>query len=111
MNDSSFYNTPKSVPVQTYGNGPVGELVHSLFPRRYISEHMIKGIAIEKCKSTGYGITFENVKERFLVKKPRAQRSLKHFHAKGILFTAEDLISQGIDLIQNKSPTVFSYLH
>jgi hypothetical protein len=29
---------------------------------------------------------------------------LKHFHARGILFTAEDLINQGIDLIQNTNP-------
>jgi hypothetical protein len=29
---------------------------------------------------------------------------LKHFHAKGILFTVEDVIRQGINLIQNKNP-------
>src|SRR6266516_1986783 len=34
---------------------------------------------------------------------PQAQRSLKHFHAKGVLFAAEDLICQGIDLVHNTS--------
>lgn len=32
------------------------------------------------------------------------KRSLKHFHDKGILFTAKSLISQGVCLIQNTSP-------
>ena len=40
----------------------------------------------------------------FRVKKHQAQRSLKYFHSKHILFTAEDLINQGIDFIQNTNP-------
>lgn len=86
------------------GNVPVDQVGRGIFPRSYTSEHEINEIAIAKYRCSGYGITFENVKERFTVKKPQAQRSLKHFHARGILFTAEDLLSQGIDLIQNTSP-------
>ena len=61
-------------------------------------------IATEKYKSSGYGITFEDLTTRFRIKRPQAQRSLKHFHARGILFTAVDLINQGINLIQNTNP-------
>jgi hypothetical protein len=92
----------KNVPVQVDGNVPAGELGHVL--RSYISQHKIQHIAIEKYRSSGKGITFEDVTQRFSVKKRKAQRSLKHFHAKGVLFTAHSLITQGIYLIQNTSP-------
>lgn len=94
----------KSVPTQSDGNVPVVEVGHGMFHRSYISEQKIKEIATEKYRSSGYGITFEDLTSRFPIKRPKAQRSLKHFHARGILFTAKDLISQGIDLIQNTSP-------
>jgi hypothetical protein len=94
----------KNVPVQIDENVPVSELGHGVLARSYTSEQKIKDIAIEKYRSGGNGITFQDVIERFSVKKSQAQRSLKHFHARGILFTAEDLISQGIDLVENKSP-------
>lgn len=69
-----------------------------------ISTHKIKQIATEKYKYSSGGITFEDLTTRFRIKRPQAQRSLKHFHAKSVLFTAEDLILQGIDLLENKSP-------
>jgi len=94
----------KNVPVQIDENVPVSELGHGVLARSYTSEYKIKDIAIEKYRSGGNGITFKDVIERFPLKKAQAQRSLKHFHARGILFTAEDLISQGIDLVENKSP-------
>ena len=94
----------KNVPVQLDGNVPVDELGHGTFPRRYISEYNIKQIATEKYKSSGDGITFEDLTTRFPIKRPQAQRSLKHFHARGILFTGVDFINQGIDLIQNTNP-------
>src|SRR6476620_10028985 len=98
-------NAPsKNVPVQLDGNVPLDELGHGIFPRSYTSERKMNDIAIEKYKSSGYGITFEDLTTRFRIKRSQAQRSLKHFHARGILFTAEDLISQGIDLVENKSP-------
>src|SRR6188472_497938 len=97
-------STVKIVPLQIDESVPLNELGHSTVPRRYISEHKIKEIAIEKYRSGAKGITFNDVRQRFPVKKAQAQRSLKHFRAKGILFTAEDLVNQGIDLIQNTSP-------
>ena len=84
------------------GNVPAGKLDHIL--RGYISHRQIQHIAIEKYRSNGCGITFEDITQRFYVKKRKAQRSLKYFYFKGILFTAKSLISQGIHLIQNTSP-------
>ena len=98
-------NAPvKNVPVRLDGNVPLDELGHGIFARRYISERKMNDIATEKYKSSGYGITFEDLTTSFRIKRPQAQRSLKHFHARCILFTAQDLISQGIDLIQNTNP-------
>lgn len=94
----------KNVPVQIGRNVLVGKIGRSIVHRRCITEEKIKEIAIEKYKSTGKGITIQDVIERFALKKQQAQRSLKHFHAKGIIFTAEDLINQGIYLIQNTNP-------
>ena len=104
MTNACPITSVKNVPVQIGGNVLVGGLGHNLVPRSYISEHKIKEISIEKYKSSGTGITFKDIKDRFLIKKPQAQRSLKHFHAKGILFTAEDLINHGICPIKNTSP-------
>ena len=84
---------------------PLDELGHSVIRgRNYISEHNIDEIAIEKSRSTRKGTTFNDVRQRFQVKKSQAQRSLKHFHAKSVLFTAEDLVKEGIFLLQNTSP-------
>jgi len=64
---------------------------------------MIEELAIEKYKSGGKGIIFKNVQSRFSIRKEKAQRSLKHFHGNGTLFTARDLDCQGISL-QNTNP-------
>jgi hypothetical protein len=56
---------------------------------------MIEELAVEKYKSNGNGITLTDVERRFFFKKPNAQRSLKHFHERGVLFTAQDLLRQG----------------
>ncbi len=98
-----LHDFAESVPVQINGSVPTGEVGHIVGCNR-ISEQSIEGIAIEKFKSCGLGITFEDIQIQFRVKKPRAQRSLKHFHDKGVLFTAQFLISQGIFLIQNTNP-------
>jgi hypothetical protein len=98
-------NAPvKNVPVLLDGNVPFDELGHGIFPRSYISECKMNDIATEKYSSTGYGITFQDLTTRFRIKKSQAQRSLKHFHERGTLFTGVDLINQGIDLIQNTNP-------
>jgi hypothetical protein len=93
----------KSVPVQIGGSVLTGEVGHIVGCNR-ISKRSIEGLAVEKYKSCGLGITFEDIQVRFRVTKPRAQRSLKHLHTKDILFTAQSLISEGIHLIRNTNP-------
>jgi hypothetical protein len=88
----STLGSVKSVPVQMGGSVPDGGVGHIVGCNR-ISQRSIEGIAVEKFKSCGLGITFEDI-----------QRSLKHFHDKGVLFTAQSLISQGIFIIQNTNP-------
>ena len=99
----STLGSVKSVPVQMGGSVPDYGVGHIVGCNR-ISQRSIEGIAVEKFKSCGLGITFEDIQIQFRIKKPRAQRSLKHFHDKGVLFTAQSLISQGIFIIQNTNP-------
>lgn len=87
----------ENVLVQTGGSVPNGEVVHIGCSR--ISQCFIEGLAVEKYKSCGLGITFEDIQERLRVTKRRAQRSIKYYHAKKVLFTAEELIRQGIDFL------------
>jgi hypothetical protein len=98
-----LHDFAESVPVQINGSVPNEVVVHRAGCNR-ISQRSIEGIAVEKFKSCGLGITFEDIQIQFRVKKPPAQRSLKHFHDKGVLFTAQPLIRQGIFLIQNTNP-------
>jgi hypothetical protein len=72
--------------------------------RRRVTRKTIEDLAIEKYRLCGKGITIKEVQERFLFKKTRAQRSLKYFHGGQVLFTAGDLNSQGIHLIENINP-------
>lgn len=69
-----------------------------------IVETSIVEKAVAKYRASGFGIKYTNVMNEFLVTKDQAQRSLKHFHCKGVLFTARDLLGQGIDLLENKNP-------
>ena len=98
----STLGSVKSVPVQIGGSVPNGVVGHIGCSR--ISQRSIEGIAVEKFKSRGLGITFEDIQVRFRVKKPRAQRTLKHYYMKRVLFTAEELINQGIDYLRNTNP-------
>ena len=98
-----LHDFAESVPVQIGGSVPTGEVGHIVGCNR-ISKHSIEDLAVEKYKSCGLGITFEDIQERFCVTKPRAQRCLKYFRTEDILFTAQYLIGQGIHLIQNTSP-------
>ena len=93
----------KSVPIACDKSVPQAELVHKSL-QKYIIEEKIRQLAIEKYRDSGYGITFEDMEKRFNVKKSKARRSLRYFHMKHVLFTARDLIQQGIDLLQNKNP-------
>jgi hypothetical protein len=72
--------------------------------QRNISKTSIQNLAIKKYQASGYGINYKDVMETFLVGKGQAQRSLKHFHCHKVLFTANDLIDQGIYFLQNKNP-------
>ena len=54
----------------------------------------------------------EGITTKYSVKKSKAQRSLKYFHSRHVLFTARDLIREGIQLLQNKNPQeYFASLH
>jgi hypothetical protein len=103
-NSLSHNNNNNNVLDATSESVPVAEVVQSIVCRKYISEDEIKEIAVEKYRSNGDGITFKDLRTRFSLKKAQAQRRLKYFHTKGILFTAEDLVNQGNDLIQNTNP-------
>lgn len=73
--------------------------------RRYIKLERIEAIAIQKYRSTGHGITFQDIMTEFSVnKKSSTQRMLKFSHDKNILFTGNDLMSEGIQLLANTNP-------
>jgi hypothetical protein len=72
--------------------------------QRLITKGLVRSLAIEKYRTNGKGITFEDLIIKFSIKKGQAQCSLKHFHSVSVLFTAQDLISKGIHLLQNKNP-------
>jgi hypothetical protein len=83
---------------------PVHKVRHVGRCQRLITKGLVRSLAIEKYRTNGKGITFEDLIIKFSIKKGQAQRSLKHFHSVGVLFTAQDLISKGIHLLQNKNP-------
>jgi hypothetical protein len=72
--------------------------------RRYKTKDIVENIAIEKYQKNGLGITIEDIERNFSVNKAKAQRTLKHFHERKVLFTANDLISEGITVLKNTSP-------
>ncbi|HXP52700.1 MAG TPA: hypothetical protein VN922_22285, partial [Bacteroidia bacterium] len=82
----------------------LGEVAHIMCTRKYIIKDKIEKIAIERYRQNGLGITFEDIKKEFLINKRKAQRTLKYLHEGDIIFTASDLISEGINILQNKSP-------
>jgi hypothetical protein len=70
----------------------------------YITKHNVEKIAIEKYRKNGLGITFEDIKRRFSVNKTEAQRKLKYFHGRDVLFTAKDITFEAPGILENKSP-------
>jgi hypothetical protein len=72
--------------------------------RNYISKDKIEKIAIDKYREKCLGITIGDIEREFSVSKGKAQRKLKYFHEGKVLFTANDLIIEGISILQNKSP-------
>ncbi|MGB6531029.1 MAG: hypothetical protein WBF33_23215 [Candidatus Nitrosopolaris sp.] len=72
--------------------------------RNYISKDNVEKIAIDKYRENGLGITIGDIEREFSVNKTKAQRKLKHFHGRGVLFTAKDLTLEGITALPNKNP-------
>src|SRR5205807_3522704 len=72
--------------------------------RKYVTKDNVEKIAIDKYRENGLGITIGDIEREFSVNKAKAQRSLKYFHERKVLFTANDLIIEGITILQNKSP-------
>lgn len=107
MLESSSYNPGDSndnVPLHRGNNVLVSKALRGRSCRLYVTKDKIEDIAIQNYRSRGDGITFHDLERNILLNKSKAQRRLKHFHIRGILFTAEDLINQGIYLIQNTNP-------
>jgi hypothetical protein len=96
--------TDESVPLGREGNVPLGEVGHPFSLHGNITKQSIERFAIQKYRACGSGITYVDIEHLFSLKKCQAQRSLKHFHRRRVLFTAQDLIGQGINLIPNKNP-------
>jgi hypothetical protein len=85
-------------------NVSVNEVVHVGRCRKPITKEIVESMATAKYKINGKGLTIRDLITKFSVKKSQAQRSFKYFHSTGVLFTAQDIIRQGIDLFQNKNP-------
>ena len=72
--------------------------------RKYITKDNVGKIAIGRYRENGLGVTFQDIEREFSANRGKAQRTLKYFHEQKVLFTANDLIIEGIPALQNKSP-------
>lgn len=104
MTNDVFNTDDKDVLVQKDDNVPVSELVQVGCCQKQITKETIGLLAIQKYRTNRKGITIEDLTTKCSIKKPNAQRSLKYFHSISVLFTAQDLTLQGINLLQNKNP-------
>jgi hypothetical protein len=64
--------------------------------RKYKTKEIVEKIAIEKYQKNGLDITIEDIERSFSINKANAQRKLKYFHERDILFTANDLTLEGM---------------
>ena len=104
MADNSIHISNENVPIGSEENVPLEQLGHSLGPRKYIKRKTLEELAIEKARK---GITWKDIRDKFSCNKDKARRKLKYFHSKKVLFTAQDLIDQGLDLpatFRNRKP-------
>jgi hypothetical protein len=104
--DSSIrsYSTTQNVPISSGENVPLEEVGHVLGRRKYIRRRNLEDLAIER---TNKGITWQDISDKFSCSKGESQRKLKHLYSKRVLFTAQDLIDQGLDLpptFRNRNP-------
>ena len=82
------------------------DIAKSKSSRKYIQQDSIQKLAESKGVS---GLTFEDISNKFLCKKEQAQRTIKHFHRKGILFTSQDVKEEGIDVLKLKNTSPQRY--
>ena len=94
----------KNVLPQRDESVPVAKPVQVGCCRERITKEIVESLGIEKYRTNGKGITIEDITAKCAVKKSKAQRSLKYFHSIRVLFTAQDLIQEGIHLLRNKNP-------
>lgn len=95
MADNSLPISDKNLPIGSGENVPLEQLGHSIGPRQYVKTTRLEDLAIEKASK---GITWEDIRDKFACSKGDAQRKLKYFHSMRVLFTAQDLMDQGLDL-------------
>ncbi|MEP6576117.1 MAG: hypothetical protein ABJB85_06805 [Nitrososphaerota archaeon] len=93
-----------NVPLSGSEIVPLHKDIQSTRTRKYITHQKVSLLAKEKLIT---GITYAEVMFKFLCSKKQAQRKLKNAHFDHVLFTAQDLISQGLKLppsFRNKRP-------
>jgi hypothetical protein len=100
MTNDIFNTDNKDELVQKEDSVPVPELVQIGCCRKQITKEAIELLALESYRSNGKGLTIGDLITKFSVNKPNAQRSCKYFHSIGVLFTAQDLLLKGINLLQ-----------
>ena len=74
-------------------------MVHSVTTRKYIKTPQIRELAKKKYDANGQGIAIMDLQAAFRLTKGQAQRRLKILLMEKFLFTADDLIKQGINLV------------
>jgi hypothetical protein len=101
---SIFPTNRKNVLPQKDESVPVAKPVQVGCCGKRITKETVESLANEKYRVNGKGITIKDITTKYFVKKSKAQRSLKYFHSIDVLFTAKDLIREGVHLLQNKNP-------
>jgi hypothetical protein len=101
---SKLPRNSKNVLPQRDESVPDAKLVQIGCCRKQITREMVEALVFETYRANRKGITINIITAKYSVKKSKAQRSLKYFHSKNVLFTAKDLIREGIHLLQNKNP-------
>ena len=95
MNDKECRDARNTnVPLHEDNNAPIDKEIRIL-GRGYITKKQVSVLA--ECHGKR-GITFHDIMKAFKTEKRNAQHRIKHFHKSKVLFTAQDLIDQEIEL-------------